>query len=99
MLAYCKAYLSCPRQELALRGNTPTTRSMDIKYGRIRSSYKFLLVFRWPTHQKSRLKMAENSTEPRTAPEPASKEERASDAPPIMDPPVSAVCLLCVWYT
>ena len=43
--------------------------------------------------------MAENSTEPRTAPEPASKEERASDAPPIMDPPVSAVCLLCVWYT
>jgi len=33
--------------------------------------------------------MAENSTEIRTASEPASKEERVSDAPPIMDPPVS----------
>ena len=37
--------------------------------------------------------MAENSTETKTAPEPASKEERASEAPPIMDPPVSVVCM------
>jgi len=47
--------------------------------------------------------MAENTTETRTAPEPAPKEERASDVPPIMDPPVSSVYPrvvgFCVWYT